>query len=43
VAGNRVVVYKGSGKVAVEDIDYAKLELPDDVVKGLGVKKAGWS
>ncbi|CAL8968881.1 Glutathione-independent formaldehyde dehydrogenase [Cellulomonas sp. T2.31MG-18] len=36
---NRVVVYKGPGKVAVEQIDYPKLELPDDVVKGLGVKK----
>ncbi|MGP4021189.1 formaldehyde dehydrogenase, glutathione-independent [Saccharopolyspora sp. 5N708] len=37
--GNRVVVYKGPGKVAVETIDYPKLELPDDVVKGLGIKK----
>ena len=36
---NRVVVYKGPGKVAVEQFDYPKLELPDDVVKGLGVKK----
>lgn len=36
---NRVVVYKGPGKVAVEQIDYPRLELPDDVVKGLGVKK----
>ncbi len=40
MADNRVVVYKGPGKVAVEDIDYPKLELPDDVVTGLGIKKA---
>ncbi|MGH3949983.1 MAG: formaldehyde dehydrogenase, glutathione-independent [Pseudonocardiaceae bacterium] len=37
--GNRVVVYQGSGQVSVESIDYPKLELPDDVVKGMGVKK----
>jgi glutathione-independent formaldehyde dehydrogenase len=37
--GNRVVVYKSPGKVAVETIDYPKLELPDDVSKGLGIKK----
>ncbi|MGH3521173.1 MAG: formaldehyde dehydrogenase, glutathione-independent [Haloechinothrix sp.] len=37
--GNRVVVYQGPGQVSVESIDYPKLELPDDVVKGLGVKK----
>ncbi|MCI2420656.1 formaldehyde dehydrogenase, glutathione-independent [Saccharopolyspora sp. K220] len=37
--GNRVVVYKGPGKVAVETIDYPKLELPDDVVRGLGIKR----
>ena len=36
---NRVVVYKGPGKVAVESVDYPKLELPADVVKGLGLKK----
>ena len=36
---NRVVVYKGPGQVAVESTDYPKLELPDDVVKGLGIKK----
>lgn len=39
MSGNRVVVYKGPGKVAVETIDYPKLELPDDVVRGLGIKK----
>ncbi|MGH8638285.1 MAG: alcohol dehydrogenase catalytic domain-containing protein, partial [Burkholderiales bacterium] len=37
--GNRVVVYQGPGEVSVESIDYPKLELPDDVVKGMGVKK----
>lgn len=37
--GNRVVVYQGSGQVSVESIDYPKLELPEDVVRGLGVKK----
>ena len=40
MADNRVVVYKGPGEVAVEDLDYPKLELPDDVVNGLGIKRA---
>ena len=40
MADNRVVVYKGPGEVAVEDIDYPRLELPDDVVNGLGIKRA---
>jgi glutathione-independent formaldehyde dehydrogenase len=39
MAGNRVVVYQGPGKVSVEKIDYPKLELPEDVVRGLGIKK----
>ncbi len=39
MAGNRVVVYKGPGEVAVESVDYPKLELPDDVANGLGIKK----
>ena len=39
MSGNRVVVYKGPGQVAVEAIDYPKLELPDDVVSGLGIKR----
>src|SRR4030081_2147130 len=39
MSGNRVVVYQGPGQVSVETIDYPKLELPDDVVKGLGIKK----
>ncbi len=36
---NRVVVYQGPGKVSVEYIQYPRLELPDDVVKGLGLEK----
>lgn len=40
MAGNRVVVYQGPGKVSVERIDYPRLELPDEVVQGLGIKKA---
>lgn len=36
---NRIVVYKGPGEVAVEPIDYPKLELPDDVSNGLKIKK----
>ncbi|MGA8210591.1 MAG: formaldehyde dehydrogenase, glutathione-independent [Nocardioidaceae bacterium] len=39
MTGNRVVVYKGPGEVAVESIDYPTLELPEDVVNGLGIKK----
>jgi glutathione-independent formaldehyde dehydrogenase len=34
------VVYKGPGEVAVESTDYPKLELPDDVAKGFGLKRA---
>jgi glutathione-independent formaldehyde dehydrogenase len=37
---NRVVVYKGPGEVSVESVDYPKLELPHDVVEGLGVKQS---
>ncbi|MEU0313484.1 formaldehyde dehydrogenase, glutathione-independent [Nocardioides sp. NPDC006273] len=40
MADNRVVVYKGPGEVAVETIEYPKLELPEDVVRGLGIKRA---
>ena len=39
MTGNRVVVYKGPGEVAVESIDYPKLEIPDDVAKGFGIQK----
>jgi glutathione-independent formaldehyde dehydrogenase len=34
---NRVVVYQGPGKVSVEEIDYPKLQLPGDVVEGMGL------
>jgi glutathione-independent formaldehyde dehydrogenase len=37
---NRIVVYKGPGEVAVEDVDYPKLEIPQEVADGLGIKKA---
>ena len=40
MTGNRVVVYKGPGEVAVESTDYPKLELPQDVVSGLGLKRS---
>jgi glutathione-independent formaldehyde dehydrogenase len=36
---NRVVVYQGAGKVSVEDTDYPRLEVPDDVVNGMGMKR----
>src|SRR5215218_1916017 len=39
VADNRVVVYKGPGEVAVEDIDYPKLEVPEDVASAMGMSK----
>ena len=40
MADNRVVVYKGPGEVAVESIEYPKLELPQEVASGLGIKRA---
>ncbi len=40
MTGNRVVVYKAPGEVGIESIDYPKLELPKDVVEGLGLKKS---
>jgi glutathione-independent formaldehyde dehydrogenase len=36
---NQVVVYQGPGKVSVEDIDYPKLQIPDDVVEGMGLPR----
>lgn len=36
---NRVVVYQGAGKVSVEDTDYPKLQIPGDVVEGLGLPR----
>ncbi|WP_299054741.1 formaldehyde dehydrogenase, glutathione-independent [uncultured Nocardioides sp.] len=40
MSGNRVVVYKGPGEVAVETMDYPKLELPKEVAQGMGIKQA---
>ncbi|NHN54503.1 formaldehyde dehydrogenase, glutathione-independent [Calidifontibacter sp. DB0510] len=34
---NRVVVYKGTGQVAVESIDYPKLEIPKEVASHFGI------
>ncbi|UAL31126.1 formaldehyde dehydrogenase, glutathione-independent [Nocardioides rotundus] len=34
---NRVVVYKGPGEVAVESIDYPKLEIPQEVASHFGI------
>ena len=36
MADNRVVVFKGPGEVAVEDIDYPKLEIPAEVAEHFG-------
>lgn len=40
MSGNRVINYQGPGKVAVESIDYPKLEIPAEVADWLGVKRA---
>lgn len=40
MSSNRVVVYKGPGEVAVETIDYPKLEIPAEVADHFGIKKA---
>src|SRR5918993_799727 len=37
MADNRVVVYKGPGEVAVEDIEYPKLEVPEEVASAVGM------
>ncbi|MFD1212588.1 formaldehyde dehydrogenase, glutathione-independent [Arthrobacter sp. GCM10027362] len=39
MTGNRVVVYKGPGEVAVESFDYPKLEIPAEVARGMGIKQ----
>src|ERR671919_351776 len=39
MADNRVVVYKGPGEVAVEDIEYPKLEVPQEVADAMGMSK----
>jgi glutathione-independent formaldehyde dehydrogenase len=35
---NKVVVYKGPGEVAVENIDYPKLEVPQDVAEAMNYR-----
>ncbi len=40
MSGNRIVVYKGPGEVAVESVDYPKLEIPKEVADGMGIKQA---
>jgi glutathione-independent formaldehyde dehydrogenase len=37
---NRVVVYEAQGRVAVEERDFPRLEIPDEVAKHFGIKKA---
>src|SRR5687768_9736080 len=39
MAENRIVVYKGPGEVAVEDIEYPKLEVPEQVASAMGMTK----
>src|SRR5829696_5235662 len=36
---NKVVVYKGPGEVAVEEIEYPKLEVPEEVASAMGMTK----
>src|SRR4051794_30219222 len=39
MTGNRVVIYKGPGEVAIETIDYPKLEIPAEVSSKMGIQK----
>ncbi|MGI8866103.1 MAG: formaldehyde dehydrogenase, glutathione-independent, partial [Rubrobacteraceae bacterium] len=39
MADNRVVVYKSPGEVAVEDIEYPKLEVPGEVADAMGMSQ----
>src|SRR5918997_2470794 len=39
MADNRVVVYKEPGEVAVEEIEYPKLEVPEEVASAMGMTK----
>ncbi|QSB16562.1 formaldehyde dehydrogenase, glutathione-independent [Natronosporangium hydrolyticum] len=39
MAGNRIVVYKGPGQVAVDTIDYPKLEVPSAVSQAKGLTR----
>jgi glutathione-independent formaldehyde dehydrogenase len=40
MADNRIVVYKGPGEVAVEDTEYPKLEVPQQVASAMGMSQA---
>ncbi len=40
MADNRVVVYAGPGKVEIENTEFPKLEIPQEVAQGLGIKQA---
>ena len=40
MADNRVVVYKGPGEVAVENTEYPKLEVPQEVASAMGMNQA---
>ena len=40
MADNRIVVYKGPGEVAVENTDYPKLEVPQEVASAMGMSQA---
>ena len=40
MADNRVVVYKGPGEVAVENTEYPKLEVPQEVASAMGMGQA---
>ncbi|CAA9444930.1 MAG: Threonine dehydrogenase and related Zn-dependent dehydrogenases, partial [uncultured Rubrobacteraceae bacterium] len=40
MADNRIVVYKGPGEVAVENAEYPKLEVPQEVASAMGMGRA---
>ena len=40
MADNSIVVYKGPGEVAVEDTEYPKLEVPQQVASAMGMSQA---
>ncbi|WP_258932882.1 formaldehyde dehydrogenase, glutathione-independent [Nesterenkonia pannonica] len=39
MSSNRVVVYKGPGEVAIESVDYPKLEIPKEVADHFGISQ----
>ena len=39
MSDNRIVVYKGPGKVAVETLPYPKLEVPVEVADAMGMSR----